>query len=144
MGSLRMLYFVSIAVAAGSAAIYHLAMKNVPSSANPFLVLMLAYLMAATLSLGAFFFFSEGERSLIRFAPSCVPLALGVFGIELGVLLAYRAGAFVGTTALLVNVLCTVLLLPVGVLVMGERLSYERIAGIVLCCVGIFLLTKKS
>lgn len=63
-------------------------------------------------------------------------------GIEIGFLLTYRVGwrISLGSTAAAAAV--AVLLIPVGILVYGERLSAANVAGIVLCIAGLALIVR--
>ena len=59
----------------------------------------------------------------------------------MGVLLAYRAG-LEGRRRCprVINVALVVVLLPIGLLFFGERLSLANAAGLVLCVAGLWLL----
>lgn len=70
-------------------------------------------------------------------------LAIAIVGLELGYLLAYRAGWEVSLAALVSNVIFTVLVIPIGLLWMQETLSLVNVIGILLCIGGLVLVNLK-
>ena len=86
------MYYASALVAVVSVAGYHLSIKAQSPTVNPFLPLAAAYFIAFFVCVAGLFFWSDGSRSLTALRPSVVWLALSVVGIEVGFLLAYRAG----------------------------------------------------
>ncbi len=137
------MYYLALALAVVSAAGYHLSMKMLPATVNPFLPLSAAYAMALGLCLIGLTLWPEGSRSLSALRPSVFGVALGVVGIEIGFLLAYRAGWNVGYAALVANVCSTLLLLPVGLMYFKEQITPQKIAGVALSLIGLGLLIKK-
>ncbi len=67
-------------------------------------------------------------------------LAVGVVLIELGYLLAYRAGGRVSTASICATTISSLLLVPIGVSVYGERVSVPHLLGIGLALIGIALI----
>ena len=134
--------FFGLLIAVAGSVIYHLSMKKLPTGLNPFFSLSAIYLGALILSLLGMLVYSDGSRQLADLKLSMIGIALGVIGIEAGFLLAYRAGWNVGYTALAVNALSVLLLLPVAMLVMKEDVSITKMIGIVLCLGGLSLLLK--
>ena len=63
--------------------------------------------------------------------------------MELGFLLAYRAGWRVGVAALYSNALVTILLVPVGLLAFRETLDARRLLGLALAGAGLWLLGAR-
>ena len=62
--------------------------------------------------------------------------------IEVGFLLAYRAGWQIGITTIAANVAMTVILIPVGVVVFRDQLSLRNVVGLVFCIVGLILVVR--
>jgi multidrug transporter EmrE-like cation transporter len=60
--------------------------------------------------------------------------------IELGYVLTYRAAWPVSVASVVVNGMVAALLVLVGLAVFGERLSFVRMAGVLLCLGGVWLL----
>lgn len=138
------MYYASLALAVASVAGYHLAMKLVPAHVNPFLPLAAAYLLAFACCVAGLFLWPTGTRSLTALHPGVFALALSVVGIEVGFLLAYRAGVSAGYGALLVNVCATLVLIPVALFWFKDHLTPSKIAGVVLSLAGLALLLRPT
>lgn len=125
---------------------YHLGLRVIPRGANPAVATLAAYLVAtvataATLPL------------LARDVPlgpawrtlnwSTVVVGLSIVGIELGYLLAYRAGWTLGTASVTANVSLAVVLLGVGTAVFREPWSLPRAAGVGFCVLGLWLVNRR-
>lgn len=126
--------------------VYHLGQKAIPAGSNPMVVLMAAYGVAFALSAAAMpFFQTPGGPTwqAVLLDRGTLALALGAFLIELGFLLAYRTGASLQTSGLVVNGLAAVALLPLAFLLHRESLSWERATGVVLTLVGMGLMLRK-
>jgi drug/metabolite transporter (DMT)-like permease len=62
--------------------------------------------------------------------------------LELGFLLVYRAGWNVSVAALTAYVAVAVLLIPVGILLFKENISFLKVLGILFCVLGLILINK--
>ena len=62
--------------------------------------------------------------------------------IELGFLLTYRAAWPVSIASVMMNGIVAVLLLPIGAALFGEPITAVRVAGVVLCLLGVSLLQR--
>jgi drug/metabolite transporter (DMT)-like permease len=121
--------------------IYHLVQRATPGATHPLVSLLVTYLASALLP---FFPPAGGVRAAFGALNwTSVALALAVVGIEIGFLLAYRAGWGISVAALVVNVIVTVALLPVGVALFREWLSATQIVGLVVCVAGLVLLNRR-
>ncbi len=141
-------YLLSVALAVISNLFYHLAQKLTPSSANPALAMMVTYTVAMAVSLVALVLFFPLESGLglaIRKVNwASVLLGIAVVGIELGFLLAYRAGGKISQVQIVVSTAITLILIPVGLAFFQERLSWFNGIGIVLCLAGLILVSVKG
>ncbi|HET9554800.1 MAG TPA: hypothetical protein VFP50_17670 [Anaeromyxobacteraceae bacterium] len=63
-------------------------------------------------------------------------------GVEIGFLLAYRAGGGLQWSGVAVNTASALLLLPVALVVFREQLSLARAAGLLLCLGGLWLVSR--
>jgi drug/metabolite transporter (DMT)-like permease len=70
-------------------------------------------------------------------------LGISIVGVELGFLLAYRAGWDISVGVVIVNSLIMIMLVPIGILFFQEHLSWQKVLGIMLCIVGVVLIAKK-
>jgi len=137
------MYFMTILVAVAGSVTYHLSLKHLPTTLNPFFSLVVIYAFALSISLVGMTIYPTGSRSLSQLNWSVLGASLGIIGIEVGFLLAYRAGWSMGYTALSANVLTTMMLLPLGYLLYREQPTVERIGGLLLCSGGLWLLLRR-
>lgn len=135
----------SMALAVLGVVLYHLAQKLQPASAQPFVILTMAYFAAAIVCILSFFWMPMMPMKLTTFKEMLLPAAcLGIAAvvIELGFILVYRSGWNIGIAGVVSTVSATLILIPVGVFILGESLSRTNVIGILLCLVGLFLTAK--
>ena len=126
--------------------LYHLGQRAIPREANAVVATLAAYLVAmigtiATIPLLARDVQLSSAWRLLNW--STVLVGIGIVGVELGFLLAYRAGWVLGNASLTANVCVAVILLAVGALVFSEPLSGTRLSGVAVCLFGLWLVTRK-
>jgi drug/metabolite transporter (DMT)-like permease len=124
--------------------VYHTAAKSVPKDLAPALVLVVAYATALSLSALAYLWL-PGRSTPISTGllhPSVLGLGLGAAMIEIGYVLTYRAAWPVSVASVMINGMVAALLVPIGLLVFGERLSVSRVTGMFLCLAGVWLLRR--
>jgi drug/metabolite transporter (DMT)-like permease len=140
------LFYASMGLTILSNALYHVFQKLTPGTAHPVLSLALTYLVAAVVCLALLPFFPlQGNlaATLRGLNWSSVGLAVAITGLELGFLLAYRAGWNISLGALVSNVGVTILLIPVGLLFFREKISATNVIGIVVCLIGLVLINRR-
>jgi len=140
------LFYFSITLAICSSALYHFTAKSTPSNVNFTVSLLVTYAVAFVVTLLGFFFFpaTQGVTTELRQLNwASIGLAIAVVGIEFGFLLTYRAGWNLGIAAVLVNVVASLLLLPVAIFVFKDRISWVNIVGILVCLAGLIMLNWK-
>jgi uncharacterized membrane protein len=130
-----------------SSVTYHVSLKFAPQQTNPALVVFVAYLVALLGSTLLFVLYPlkqslQQEIQHLNWANGLFGLA--IVGIELGFLLAYRAGWNVNVAPLIANLMVALLLIPVGLLLFKEHLTPVNIVGVVLCVVGLVLVNVKT
>lgn len=133
----------SLALVVASMVVYHLTQKSLSATASPFAVLTVAYGLAMILSLvGALAQPVRGgfaEMLSWRSWPVLL-LALSLVGIEMGVLLTYRAGGKVSTLPLLLNGATMACLVPIGILFFREQLNWSTVAGAGMIIAGMWIM----
>ena len=137
--------WLSIALVVLGNVVYHLALRTVPSSANPIVATLAAYAVAAatTTALLPWYGGHQGLGASIRaLNGSTLLVGVAIVGIELGFLLAYRAGWTLGTASLSANAAVAVLLLAIGAIVFREPFSIGRTTGVGCCVVGLWLINR--
>ncbi len=129
-----------------SSTLYHITQKATPANVHPMLTLAITYAAATLLCVFALPLFplenGLGE-SLRKVNWASVILALAISGIEVGFLLAYRAGWKISLAALITNTSVALLLVPIGILGFAEKFSLNHIFGVILCIAGLIMLNIK-
>jgi len=137
------LFYFSITLAIASSALYHFTQKQIPSGANPAVSIIITYTVSLALCLVLLLFlrpaggFAFAMKSLNW---ASYVLAISLVGLELGFLLVYRSGWNIGMAAVLVNVVASLILVPIAILIFKERLSVINILGILVCLAGLAML----
>ncbi len=140
--------FVPIIMVVLSSLCYHISQKSTPSGLNPIVALIVTYVMASVVSIVSYFIFVPKSNlgSLAEAIGTAnwasILLGFAVVGLELGFLLAYRAGWNISSAGLLSNTLVALMLIPVGLLFFKETISINSIVGVAVCIFGLVLVSK--
>jgi uncharacterized membrane protein len=142
-------YFLSPILIVLGLLIYQVSQKSADKDANPFVVIIIAYFIGILACIGGFFLFPKPEGAQLlpmikTVGWTALGIGLGAAAIEIGFLLAYRAGWNVGILPLSVTVFSSILLILIGLIAFRENLSTEKIIGIFLCIGGLILITLKK
>jgi drug/metabolite transporter (DMT)-like permease len=142
----HMLFYLPIMLMILGTTAYHIAQKSVPAQLNPLFSLALNYFtaFAGTLLLIPLY----PSRSAGPWSPKGInwaSLAVGLFivAVELSVLLAYRTGWRISLLSTLGNTASALLLVAVGLLFFHEHISTRNLAGVLLCLVGLTLISQR-
>jgi uncharacterized membrane protein len=141
-----LLFYFSITLTIISNALYHVFQKLTPTNVNPMLALAVTYITATVICLLLLPFYPLSSNlidSLRQLNWASFALAFAIIGLELGFLLAYRAGWNISLGAIVSNVAVTVVLVPVGLLFFKERISPLNLIGIVVCILGLLMVNQK-
>lgn len=140
------MFYFSISLTIVSNVLYHVFQKLTPRSVNPFISLAATYALAMTTCflLGSLFNDKGLLQSLRQLNWASFALAFAIVGLELGFLLAYRAGWNISLGAIVSNVAVALVLLPLGVLCFREKLSPVNVIGIVVCIVGLVMVNYQK
>ncbi len=140
------LFYFSITLAICSSALYHFSAKSTPANVNFSISLLVTYLVALGIVLLTTFFFPAKNgfaAELKKLNWASFLLAIAIVGIEFGFLLVYRSGWNLGIAAVLVNVVASLILVPVAIFVFKDKLNWVNIVGILVCLVGLVMLNWK-
>jgi drug/metabolite transporter (DMT)-like permease len=140
------LFYFSITLAIASSALYHFVAKSTPSNVNFTVSLLVTYAVAFVVTLLGFLFFPATKgiaAELKQLNWATIGLAIAIVGIEFGFLLTYRSGWNLGIAAVLVNVIASLILVPVAMFVFKDEISWVNILGILVCLIGLIMLNWK-
>jgi drug/metabolite transporter (DMT)-like permease len=133
----------AILIAVISYVFYHSAQKFLNTSLNPFLATAYTYAIAVSVSLLCYVFIPlKSYQTPGPLQWPLVVMGLSVIGLDVGFILAYRAGWGVSTAPLVTNVIVALVLLPLGVLIFREKINAIQITGILCCVIGLVLISK--
>lgn len=133
-----------IALAVVSNIVYHICAKSAPESVNPFASLTITYAVAALVALLLFFLLGNGSliREVKQINWAAPVLGIVIVGLEAGFIYAYRLGWSVSVAQIAQCAALSVALLFVGALLYEEALTWNKALGILICLVGLRLITK--
>jgi drug/metabolite transporter (DMT)-like permease len=140
------LFYFSITLAICSSALYHFVAKSTPANVNFSVSLLVTYAVAFGIVLLTFLFFPLENGLAVELKKlnwASIGLAVAVVGIEFGFLLTYRSGWNLGIAAVMVNVVASLLLIPVAIFFFKDKISWINIMGILVCLVGLVMLNWK-
>ncbi len=140
------LYIFSIFLVVASNTMYHICQKSTPERANPFVALLVTYATATAITAVTLFFYKP-ENGLIESIKqlnwTSIVLGISIVGLELGYLLAYRAGWNISVGSLVANILLALILIPIGIMLYHEKFELTKVIGSVFCIVGLILINRK-
>lgn len=138
--------FWPVALVVLSNTFYNIATKSTPVDANAFLSLAVTYLVAAAGAM-VFFFLGKDRAPLLRELGNlnwtAFALAASVLALEYGYIMIYRAGWQVSAASIVANISLACVLVFVGFVLYKENITLRQIIGMVVCCVGLILITPK-
>ena len=141
------MFFTAIAITVVSNVLYHVFQKLTPGEAHPILSLLLTYVAAFIFCLALFPFFPLTKplgESVRQLNWTSVALGLAILGLEIGFLLAYRAGWELSMASLVSNTTVSLLLVGVGLSFFREKISFWNGAGVLLCLLGLVMVNWKQ
>ena len=139
-------YIWPVALVVISNTLYQVCAKSVPEGMNPLASLTVTYLIGAVVSCALYYVLNR-DANLVRELrlTNWAPIVLGVVivGLEVGFIYAFRAGWQVGTTQIITSAVVAVLLIFVGYLLYHEAITWNKIAGIIICLAGLVLINIR-
>ena len=135
-----------IALVVASNTIYQICAKSVPKEINPFASIIVTYLIGAAASTILYFMLgSEGnlvkEFGKLNWAP--IVLGFAIVGLEAGWIYAYKAGWQVSIGFIVQSAFLAMVLLLVGYFLYHEALTWNKLAGVIICLIGLIFLNIK-
>lgn len=139
----NMLWPMLLVVFANS--VYNICAKSTPENANAFGCLTATYLTAALLSAVFFLLTTHGRNIAAELAKinwASLVLGTAVVCLEFGYVYLYRAGWKISVGTLVANISLACVLLFIGLLLYKEAISLRQIAGMMVCVIGLVLISK--
>ena len=140
------MFYGAILITVVSNVLYHLLQKSIPGNVNPMVSLAVTYLFAAVATIALLPLFPlQGAvgAELRKVNWTSAGLGAVIVGLELGFLLAYRAGWNISLASLVANTTVALLLIPLGLVIFREQLTPLNTLGIVLAIAGLILVNLK-
>ena len=140
-------FFWPIIIVVIANTLYNISAKLTPNEVHSFASLFITYIAAALLSI-LLFFITSGNKNIVTEIQKTnwTALALGfsIVALEFGYIFIYRVGWNVSTGSLVANISLACVLLFIGVFIYKESISIKQILGVVLCIIGLILVTNNS
>ncbi len=124
---------------------YHICSKSTPEKLNPFAALTVTYLIGAGVSAVLFFITNKGGNIFTEYKNlnwTSFVLGLAIVGLEAGSIYMYKAGWNISTGQLVHSSILAICLIPIGYYLFKENITPTKLAGIVICLVGLVLINK--
>ena len=126
---------------------YNILTKETPEKANPFLSLVITYLIGAVVSFIIYLMKSGSVVGVLKDLKNLnwtsFLLGIAIVGLEAGYIYLYRAGWQISIGSLVANITLAIALLLVGVCIYHDMVGLKQIIGIALCVVGLIFINVK-
>ena len=139
------IFYLPLLLTVGATTLYHIAQKSVSPQVNPMLSVTVNYVTALLVSVLILPFYPGNSlrASWKNLNWASVAVGVAIVGIELGFVVAYRAGWRISVASLIANVATALLLVGIGLGFFREHLSGRSALGIILCIAGLGLVMYR-
>lgn len=137
--------FLPVLIVVCANTMYNVCTKSTPAEVNPFITLFFTYVVAAIVTVILFFAFGNpadmmGEISNVNW--TSIVLGISIVGLETGYILMFRAGWKISNASIVANICLAISLIFVGYIIYKENIDLKQILGIIVCMVGLILITN--
>ena len=125
--------------------LYQVCAKATPQGIDPFASLTVTYGVGAIASAIAYFALNKNGNLFKEYAQlNWAPFVFGIvlLGLEVGFIYAYRAGWQVSMATIVQSSIVAVALIFIGYLFYHEAITWNKVAGIIICLAGLVLINK--
>lgn len=125
--------------------IYHICSKSTPQNINVFASLTLTYVIAGVASLILYFVTEKNGNLIAEYKNlnwASFVLGIAIIGLEFGNIFMYKVGWNISTGQLVQAALLAVVLVFIGYLMYKEQITITKVAGIIVCLGGLYLINK--
>lgn len=125
--------------------LYHLAIKAIRPDLHPLAFLVGVYIVALVATLGLWVAFPALGPTGVQAGDMVwvVMLGIALVGIEFGFLMAYRNGWTVSVAPTFSNVTLALIMAPIGLIFLREKLGWQGASGLALCVCGLILMARR-
>lgn len=125
--------------------IYHICSKSTSPQINVFASLTLTYVIAGVASLILYFLTEKNANLIAEYKNinwASIVLGIAIIGLEFGNIYMYKVGWNISTGQLVQAALLAIVLVFVGFLMYKEQITLTKVAGIIVCMGGLYLINK--
>ena len=139
------IFYVPLLLVVGATTLYQVSQKSVSPQVNPMLSVTVNYVTALVVSLLILPFYPGNSlrASWKNLNWASVAVGVAIVGIELGFVVAYRAGWRISVASLIANVTTSLLLVAIGLIFFREHLSGRSALGVACCIAGLGLIMYR-
>lgn len=139
-------YIWPIALVVLSNVFYQICAKSVPDGMNPLASLTITYTVGAIFSLIMYYVINRNSNIVNEYTKvNWAPFVLGivVVGLEVGFIYAFKAGWPISAAQIVQAAVGAIILIFVGNAIYHEAITWNKVAGILVCLVGLGLINLK-
>ena len=139
-------YVWPVALIVVSNVFYQVCAKSAPEGMDPFAMLVITYVSGAVLSIAMYFILNKGGNLLAELKKTNItPFAWGLvlIGLEVGSIYAYKVGWKISVMQIVQVSFLAVALIFVGYFAYKEKITWNKIAGVIVCLIGLGLVNWK-
>jgi drug/metabolite transporter (DMT)-like permease len=140
------MFYLSAILAITGAIGYQYFIKRVSNTINPIVSIFGMYIAVLVFSAVLLPIFSgQGglQKHFRQLSWIQVALAASVIMVEVGFLLMYRYGWQLSTANIVTGVFVNILLVGLGLILLGEKVNGLNVVGIILCIIGVALISYR-
>ena len=139
-------YIWPIALVLTANTFYQICAKSIPGDMDPLASVTVSYLIAAAVSFVLYLALRKEGTLAEEYAKlNWAPFAIGVIliGLDIGCIYAYKVGWPVSTMQIVQAAVLAIVLIFVGKLLYKEEITWNKVAGILVCLAGLGLINLK-
>lgn len=140
-----MSYIWPILIVIVSNVVYQICAKSVPEDMDAMASMTITYAVGTVCSAVMYLVINKGGNLLTEYSKlNAAPFLLGIsiVGLEVGFIYAYKVGWQVSTASIVQSAFLAVALIFVGALLYHEAITVNKVLGIAVCLVGMWILNK--